>query len=156
MLQINEALRKNYYLIINLCTLVLHNLRFYIPKSKSNYKPTNMTRIALEGMNFFAYHGYYEEERIVGNPFIIDVYVDVDTFDSQDDDINDTVNYEVIYDITKGHMDKKYKLLETIALNISSDIKNKFPSVQSVKTRVSKIGPQLGGEVDKAVIEYQC
>jgi len=62
-----------------------------------------MTTIALEGMHFFAYHGYYAEERIVGNQFIIDVYVDVDTFDSQDDNIDDTVNYEVIYDITKSH-----------------------------------------------------
>lgn len=115
-----------------------------------------MTRIALEGMHFFAYHGYYEEERIVGNQFIIDVLVDVDTFDSQDDNIDDTVNYEVIYDITKSHMEKKYKLLETIALNISNDIKSKFPKIKSVKTRVSKVGPQLGGEVDKAVVEYQC
>lgn len=115
-----------------------------------------MTRIALEGMHFFAYHGYYEEERIVGNQFIIDVFVDVNTFDSTDDDINDTVNYEVIYDIVKGHMNKKYKLLETIALNISNDLKSKFPSIKKVKARVAKVGPQLGGEVDKAVIEYEC
>lgn len=115
-----------------------------------------MTRIALEGMHFFAYHGYYEEERIVGNQFIIDTFVDVDTFDSKDDDINDTVNYEVIYDIVKSHMVKKYKLLETIALNISSELKTKFPKITKVKVRVAKIGPQLGGEVDKAVIEYEC
>jgi len=115
-----------------------------------------MTRIALEGMHFFAYHGYYEEERIVGNQFIIDAWVDVDTFDSMDDDINDTVNYEVIYDIVKGHMAKKYKLLETIALNISTDIKSKFSHIKKVKIKISKIGPQLGGEVDRAVIEYEC
>jgi len=114
-----------------------------------------MTRIALEGMHFFAYHGYYEEERIVGNQFIIDTYVDVDTFDSTDDDINDTVNYEVIYDIVKGHMTKKYKLLETIALNISTDLKNRFSNIKKVKVKVSKVGPQLGGEVDRAVIEYE-
>lgn len=115
-----------------------------------------MTRIALEGMHFFAYHGYYEEERIVGNQFIIDTFVDVDTFDSMDDDINDTVNYEVIYAIVKAHMNKKYKLLETIALNISTDIKSKFSNIKKVRIKVSKIGPQLGGEVDRAVIEYEC
>lgn len=115
-----------------------------------------MTRIALEGMHFFAYHGYYEEERIVGNQFIIDTFVDVDTFDSTDDDINDTVNYEVIYDIVKSHMDKKYKLLETIALNISTELKTRFSNIKKVKVKVAKLGPQLGGEVDKAVIEYEC
>jgi len=115
-----------------------------------------MTRIALEGMHFFAYHGYYEEERIVGNQFIIDTFVDVDTFDSTDDDINDTVNYELIYNVVKSHMVKKYKLLETIAFNISAELKSKFPSIKKVKVRVAKIGPQLGGEVDKAVIEFEC
>lgn len=115
-----------------------------------------MTRIALEGMRFFAYHGYYEEERIVGNQFVVDVFVDVDTFDSTDDDINDTVNYEAIYTVVKGHMTKKYKLLETIALHISTDLKKQFSNIKTIKVRVSKIGPQLGGEVDKAVIEYEC
>lgn len=115
-----------------------------------------MTRIALEGMHFFAYHGYYEEERIVGNQFIIDTIVDIDSFDSADDDINDTVNYESIYDIVKVHMGKKYKLLETIALNIATELKTNFSNIKKVKVRVSKIGPQLGGEVDKAVIEYEC
>ena len=38
-----------------------------------------MATIALEGMRFFAYHGYYEEERILGNEFILDVYVNTET-----------------------------------------------------------------------------
>ena len=38
-----------------------------------------MATIALEGMRFFAYHGYYEEERILGNDFILDVYVNAET-----------------------------------------------------------------------------
>ena len=115
-----------------------------------------MTQVALEGMHFFAYHGYYEEERIVGNPFIVDVYVDLNSFDSRDDNITDTVNYEHIYKVVKSHMEHKYKLLETIALNIGEELKSRFPFVNSIKVRVSKIAPQLGGEVDKAVIEYNC
>ncbi len=38
-----------------------------------------MPTIALEGMRFYAYHGYYEEERILGNEFILDVYVNTET-----------------------------------------------------------------------------
>ena len=38
-----------------------------------------MATIALEGMRFYAYHGYYEEERILGNEFILDVYVNTET-----------------------------------------------------------------------------
>lgn len=115
-----------------------------------------MTRIALEGMNFFAYHGYYEEERIMGNPYVVDVIVDINTFDSKDDDISDTINYEKIYAIVKTHMAKKYKLLESIALQIAHEIKEKNNKALTIKVRIEKISPQLGGDVDKAVIEYQC
>ena len=37
-----------------------------------------MATIALEGMRFYAYHGYYEEERTLGNEFILDVYVNTE------------------------------------------------------------------------------
>ena len=36
-----------------------------------------MTTIALEGMQFFANHGYYEEEQATNTYFIVDVYVQI-------------------------------------------------------------------------------
>ena len=116
-----------------------------------------MTTVALEGMKFYAYHGYYEEERKIGTEFILDVYVEVPRFDSADDNIKDTVNYENIYKICAHHMLKKqYKLLETIAYHIGEEIKGKYEQIASLKVKISKIGPQLGGVVDKAVIVYEC
>jgi dihydroneopterin aldolase len=115
-----------------------------------------MTTVALEGMKFYAFHGYYPEERKVGNDFILDVYVDIPRFDSLDDNITDTVNYEEIYQICQLHMDKKYKLLETIALNIGEDIKKRYDQIAEVRIKIAKLGPQLGGVVDRAVIEYRC
>ncbi|MCO6477363.1 MAG: dihydroneopterin aldolase [Phaeodactylibacter sp.] len=38
-----------------------------------------MATIALEGMRFFAYHGYYEEEQILGNEFVVDIFVNTET-----------------------------------------------------------------------------
>ena len=34
--------------------------------------------IAIEGMQFYAYHGRYQEEQVVGNQFIVDVYMERD------------------------------------------------------------------------------
>jgi len=31
--------------------------------------------IGLEGMEFFAYHGFYTEEQKIGTTFIVDVYI---------------------------------------------------------------------------------
>jgi len=38
-----------------------------------------MATIALEGMRFFSKIGFYEEERIIGNQFVVDVYIEANT-----------------------------------------------------------------------------
>ena len=37
-----------------------------------------MGKVSLEGMEFYARHGYYEEERVIGNKYSVDVTLDVD------------------------------------------------------------------------------
>ncbi|RZK29989.1 MAG: dihydroneopterin aldolase, partial [Hymenobacter sp.] len=33
-----------------------------------------MGQIALEGLEFFAFHGYYDEEQKIGNKYGVDIY----------------------------------------------------------------------------------
>lgn len=113
------------------------------------------TRVAITGAEFYAFHGYYEEERKAGNTFIIDAEVTVGTFDSMDDDIHDTVNYENIYNICKQEMTVPRKLLETVVFSIISSFQNEFKNILGSKVRLEKIGPQLGGKVEKSVIEME-
>lgn len=115
-----------------------------------------MTTIALEGMHFHAYHGYYEEEREIGNHFIVDVYVEImANIGGTSDDLGQTVNYETIYLICQAEMKKNRKLLEKIAQSIGERIKGFFDQVQSVKVRVRKLNPPLGGRVDSAYVEVE-
>jgi dihydroneopterin aldolase len=32
-------------------------------------------KITLEGMEFFAHHGYYQEEQKIGNKFAVDIMI---------------------------------------------------------------------------------
>lgn len=111
--------------------------------------------VALEGMHFYAFHGYYDEEQLIGNDFILDVYAYIPSFDSHEDNINDTVNYEDVYLICQEVMKTKYRLLESVVMYIAEKLKSKFPFTEKITVRLSKIGPQLGGSVDKAVITYE-
>ena len=113
------------------------------------------TKIKLESVHFHSFHGYYEEERLAGNAFIIDTEVEIKIFDSNDDNIKDTVNYETLYIICNEEMKKTQKLLETVALNIINRYKNELNHVTAGLIRIKKVGPQLGGRVDYAVVEFQ-
>ena len=113
------------------------------------------TTVSIKGAEFHSYHGYYEEERKAGNHFIIDAEVELKTFDSWDDNIHDTVNYEQIYNICKDEMDNTQKLLETVVFNIINRFKNGLNNVSGGKVKLEKIGPQLGGKVGKAIVEME-
>lgn len=113
------------------------------------------TTVAIRGAEFHAFHGYYEQERKTGNVFIIDAEVDLKSFDSNDDNISDTVNYEKLYAVCESEMKNTQKLLETVVFNIITIFKERFTNVTGGKVRMEKIGPQLGGKVAKAVVEME-
>ncbi|MEM9528476.1 MAG: dihydroneopterin aldolase, partial [Bacteroidota bacterium] len=111
-------------------------------------------KIGLEDVRFHAPHGFYEEEHLMGNEFSIDVEVEASiTGAAQDDDLGGTVNYATIYYLLQAEMKKPTQLLEALAYRMGNRILNQFDSVSSVKLRLRKINPPLGGKVGAAVVE---
>ena len=112
--------------------------------------------IELEGMNFFAYHGYYESERMAGNEFTVDVTIETDCSPAaKSDNLEDALNYQLVYDVVKQQMQIKSHLLEHVAGRILDALCNEFTKVQRIKVKVSKMNPPMGGEVKKASITLQ-
>lgn len=113
-----------------------------------------MATIAIEGIQLYAYHGYYPEEQILGAYYLVDVYVSVNTKAvAKSDELSDTVNYETIYRIARVEMAKKTKLLETVAQRIANRIKSIFDNVETLKLRISKLNPPLGATVARTYVE---
>ena len=107
-----------------------------------------MDRVELVDMEFFARHGCFEEEQIIGNKFIVNLWVECDcTKPSETDDINDAVNYQTLYDIVKKEMAQPSHLLENVAGRILNEIKHSFPEVGAAQVRIDKLNPPLGGKV---------
>lgn len=112
-----------------------------------------MAKIGLRGMQFYAFHGYYEFERRIGNRFVLDVMVDIDISNDPNEKIANTYNYEEIYATCKKYMKKRYLLLETLAHDIGQDIKKSNNAIKEVHIRVAKLNPNMGGKIDQAVVE---
>jgi 7,8-dihydroneopterin aldolase/epimerase/oxygenase len=107
-----------------------------------------MGKIALEGMEFYSYHGHLKEEQIIGTMFIVDIELEFDTSKPErSDHLQDTVNYQEVYGIVKREMETKSHLLEHVARRILASVKAAFPGVTSVRVKLSKINPPVGGKV---------
>jgi 7,8-dihydroneopterin aldolase/epimerase/oxygenase len=109
--------------------------------------------IALEGLEFFAYHGAYVEEQKIGNRYSVDVYISTDfSAAAETDNLTQTVNYEHVYYAIKEIMHQKHRLLEHIGHSIIEKIRSKYPHIQQVEVAVSKYNPPIGGVCTRAKI----
>ena len=114
-----------------------------------------MATVSLKGMKFYAFHGFYEFERRVGCNFVLDIDVNVDINYDPEDQIEHTVNYEDIYALAAQVMQRKYKLLESVAFDIAKSIKAHSQLVKTVRVVLRKLNPPLPGKVDESVIEIE-
>lgn len=113
-----------------------------------------MGKISLEGMEFFAYHGYYDEEQKIGNKYSIDLTIETDLSKAATTDaLKNTISYEDLYSTIKTIMLERHRLLEHIAQKIILKVQTEFPSIVHVKVAVSKHNPPIGGICARARVE---
>lgn len=107
-----------------------------------------MSLISLEGMEFYAYHGCFKEEQIIGTKFIIDLQISLDTtHPEKTDNLSDSLNYQNIYLLIKKEMQIKSNLLEHIGRRILNSLKKEFPNIENAILKISKLNPPLGGKI---------
>lgn len=104
--------------------------------------------IELEGMEFHAFHGVLEHEKLEGNLFIVDFKGEVDMSKAaESDQLEDTLNYALIYDAVAKEMETPSELLEHVAGRIIKAIAADYPQLESFSVRVSKKQPPVAGPV---------
>ncbi|WP_109677753.1 dihydroneopterin aldolase [Dyadobacter jejuensis] len=115
-----------------------------------------MGTITLEGLEFFAYHGYYPEEQRIGNKYSLDITIHTNfILAAEHDKLSETVNYETLYSIAVEVMKEPAHLLEHIALKVIQKIRGSYPSVDKVTVKVSKFNPPVGGVCNRAAITME-
>lgn len=115
-----------------------------------------MGKVALEGMEFFAYHGYYDEEQKIGNKYSVDVEVETDLSQAgRTDVLGETVNYEELYKLIARVMGKPARLLEAISFQIIQDVFGSFGAAKVVAVSISKFNPPIGGVCQRARVSMR-
>lgn len=118
-------------------------------------KLSDLAILAIEGMQFYAFHGFYEAERKIGGEYAVDVYATIPDNAGAGDELDNTLNYETIYAITEKIMQQPVKLIEYIAQQILEQLRLSFPETENFKVKVKKFRPPLNGEVNCTYFELE-
>lgn len=113
-----------------------------------------MLTIALEQIRFRAFHGLYPEEQVIGNDFIVDVYVTIPGT-TPVDDLADTVNYEGLFTVVEAVMAVPQPLLEQVVTDISEAVRKKYPQVQKTVVTLRKLNPPMGAEMRNSMVSLE-
>ncbi|CAN5211248.1 dihydroneopterin aldolase [soil metagenome] len=109
--------------------------------------------IELKSLVLFGHHGYLEEERRLGQRFLVDLWVDVDDAAASSDDIDETVDYRYLASLVREvFAGPERLLLEGLAGAVADAILDRFAAVERVRVRVRKPDVVLDPPVDHAAV----
>jgi dihydroneopterin aldolase len=111
--------------------------------------------IRLHNAVFYAYHGVLLDEQNLGGKFEVDVdlYCNLSR-GAKSDHLDDTVNYERVYDCIRTIvLQKKHFLLESLASAVGRGILKNFSKVHSVIVKVRKPSAPVKGIIDYVEVE---
>ena len=111
------------------------------------------TYILLENLRLYAYHGVGEQERIVGNHYLINLKIKIDVTKAvESDSLDDTISYADVFEIVKREMATPSNLLEHAAGRIITALRKSYPSIDTIELKLSKNNPPMGADLDCASI----
>lgn len=113
-------------------------------------------RVGLEGIKFNAAIGFFEEERIFKNNFLVDVdvlFTQDEEVEHETENLSKTVDYSILFQICELEFAKETLLIETVAQNILYQIKTSFSFVDEIKVKIKKLNPPLKAQIQHSFIE---
>ena len=103
-------------------------------------------KISIKGLEIFANHGVFPEENKLGQKFVINVALYVDTRSAGlTDDLEQSVNYgTVCHQINDFLTANTYKLIERCAEELATHLLVSNPLVQEIDVEIEKPGAPIG------------
>jgi 7,8-dihydroneopterin aldolase/epimerase/oxygenase len=102
-----------------------------------------MMYIHLHKLRFHSFHGLYDEERILGNDYEVDVSVGLMPRELPVQHIDETLDYTALYSLVKKRMLVATPLLETLATEIAAEIESTYSQVTKISISIKKLYPPV-------------
>ncbi len=113
----------------------------------------NTLTISLNNLRFFAYHGLYAEEKKIGAEFEMNLEVSYHPAEKITA-LDETINYERLYQLLKEEMRKPRELLETLVMEIAQTVHSSFPLIKKIDISVTKLQVPIAGFTGNVAVKY--
>ena len=113
-----------------------------------------MITIQLKDLQFFSFHGVHEEEKILGNSFVVNASVSFEE-SQRIKTLEQTVNYVAVYQIIKKRMELPTDLLETLAQELAELIHAFDGRINSVSVNIEKKNPPIANMEGSISVHYK-
>ena len=116
-----------------------------------------MDCITIKGLEVFAKHGVYKEENVLGQKFIVNAVLKMDTRRAGlTDNLGLSVDYGSVCNFINSYMkDNTFKLIETVAENLAHEILIKYQDISEVSIEIRKPWAPIGLPVHYASVSIQ-
>lgn len=104
------------------------------------------SRITLNDMHFYSYHGVLPQEAVTGTGYTVNIQLHTDIARAMASDaLPDTIDYSAVYTIVKAEMQQPSKLLEHVCGRIVRHIFSDFSAVEAIDISIDKSNPPMAG-----------
>lgn len=113
-----------------------------------------MGKVFVKNIRLHAYHGVLQQERVIGNDYLVSVSVTCSLGNAvKSDSVDDTINYAAVYELVKEEMAVPSNLVEHVAGRIAQRVLDRFSLADDVTVEVVKVNPPMGAACDGAGVE---
>lgn len=110
----------------------------------------SMYQIRMKNCAFFARHGVFDEEEMLGQRFYVDATLTVDPgLALEQDSIEGTVDYGVAFQVIEKIITGQRRfLIESLALEVGKALTERFPQISRAEITVRKPNAPVPGVLD--------
>lgn len=114
-----------------------------------------MITVELKRVRLFAYHGLFPEELKTGNEFEINLAVSYQPVTEVIDSIDDTINYASLFQLVNEQFQTPVALLETLAIQITREIKRVYPIAKRIIISIDKLQPPISKFTGQVSVRFE-
>jgi 7,8-dihydroneopterin aldolase/epimerase/oxygenase len=112
-------------------------------------------KIQIDSLELHGFHGWHQHEGQFGQHFLVDIEMETDIeAAARTDQLVDALDYGAVIAATRRlFSEKRYHMLEAVAVAVARGLLAEFAKVETVRIRVKKLAPPVPERLAFAAVE---